>query len=669
MRHNEHQLACCSPKTRTILQLVPLLLISLSHDIASRTLSHVGKKFSFLTQAYEWSGGNSNNARQQQRRPEVNRHAIAGIWKLTPTLPHPLKEFTVYPKQPRLVPPELLLLLKEDGSFQQCGTPKGVVGNNKLSFHDNDEDRVIGKTTATTDLNTSWKKYQQQSHAEMLKVQQQQSLFPWIAFVQKGQWDYVDGNLLLAADRSGIDSTTSTQRASTQHNTLADGKSLTSTASTAASARYDSKGNSQQQQQTVVSDQSKKDDTLLKGRLIANYQTQVDDHSALTASSSSTTTTTTSTTNTTSTLSSSHPNLEQTNTRKVHLDTQLLVPRGSINVGKFMYPKHHPSFFDQPIFQPSKVGTFTLRQVLGNVNTMTSTDPTTMSDPERKHHRSDFYNKTFLLTSHPLKTRSDDNNNSQRGEKRWSIKYNDYVYDAPSKKKAETTANPAEDQPSSAVRVLQIVFHRNNTFSTTGGLGTAAILRGKYDIVGTEQDHIWMQVIRFGFGRSVSGSVYSEGPMLSHEDIKAYWGTIRKYPKKIVPNPSIQQQLNGTRSYEHTNVTTTILDDTAVIDNGDPSSYRIEVEGSVLDGIGLEPIPVARFILREMDVIDVGSNTYGSSSSSSSSIDDEDDEEDDDDDEVNEIDRHRDSLLSMDNMVDDSHDGIDWTIHRDESFQ
>ena len=52
--------------------------------------------------------------------------------------------------------------------------------------------------------------------------------------------------------------------------------------------------------------------------------------------------------------------------------------------------------------------------------------------------------------------------------------------------------------------------------------------------------------------------------MLSHEDAKAYWGTIHR------------------------------------MDENDPAS-RLEVRGSVLLGWGLEPLPVARFIMRETE--------------------------------------------------------------------
>ena len=57
------------------------------------------------------------------------------------------------------------------------------------------------------------------------------------------------------------------------------------------------------------------------------------------------------------------------------------------------------------------------------------------------------------------------------------------------------------------IRVMEVKFFANNTFATVAGLGDS-ILRGKYNIIGEKRDQLWMQVLRFGFGRSVSGSVY-----------------------------------------------------------------------------------------------------------------------------------------------------------------
>lgn len=73
-------------------------------------------KWSLPSQAFEWHADG---------RPEVNRRAIAGLWRLKPVVISSFpKEFTTYPKttthpsQEESLP-ELLLMLKEDGSFHQ----------------------------------------------------------------------------------------------------------------------------------------------------------------------------------------------------------------------------------------------------------------------------------------------------------------------------------------------------------------------------------------------------------------------------------------------------------------------------------------------------------------------------------------------------------------------
>jgi hypothetical protein len=582
-----------------------------------------------IVTAFEWSSA--------ARRPEVNRQAIAGIWKLTPTLPHPLKEFTVYPKKPRIVPPELLLLLKEDGSFQQYESMSPAMTT--TARIDKDEDDATTRRKST-DIDASWRQFQRSSLDNDVSQEQQRQLFPWVGYIQKGKWAYLDGNLLLAADRIDCTNSELTSKG-TSYSALADG-----TTTHTAATRYDSAsktGTGGSVMQTFSG--RPRDDTLLKGRVIANYQTRLDDNPIVSAS-----TTSSSNTTITTTLAISQPDhgspSSTGSTKKVKFDTYLSVPRGSIQIGKFMYPKHHPSFFEQPMFQPMKMGNFALRQILGTLNAASPSSEEDDSSTMETFQRSDFYNRTFLLTSSPLRQLSSHNDNN-RGEKRWSIKYNDYVYDAPSSKKKTNVPTP-DDTPTSAVRVLQIVFHRNNTFSTTGGLGNAAILRGKFDIIGNDKDHLWMQVIRFGFGRSVSGSVYSEGPMLSHEDIKAYWGKIRKVTTPVITNSTLSRDdtdndnnnSKGLSDVHH-------FTDVDHRHDEDPSQhYRMEVEGSVLDGLGLEPMPVARFLLREIDSI---------------SMTDDDEEEEEEDDVIDVL-----EARTIDIRLDD--DGVDWTS-MDESFQ
>ena len=75
---------------------------------------------------------------------------------------------------------------------------------------------------------------------------------------------------------------------------------------------------------------------------------------------------------------------------------------------------------------------------------------------------------------------------------------------------AEDTPRKKKETPQDKIpiRVMELLFHTNNTFSTVAGLGEETILRGKWDIIGNTRNQLWMQVWRFGFGRSVSGSVY-----------------------------------------------------------------------------------------------------------------------------------------------------------------
>ena len=100
------------------------------------------------------------------------------------------------------------------------------------------------------------------------------------------------------------------------------------------------------------------------------------------------------------------------------MDTHLSVPKGEVKVGKFFYPKNHPSFFDQPMFQPVRKGKFQLRQVLGSLNARNWKEEAKLVE---KFRAKDFYGKRFLLTSHPLGERK------PKGNVRWSIKYNRYV--------------------------------------------------------------------------------------------------------------------------------------------------------------------------------------------------------------------------------------------------
>lgn len=251
-------------------------------------------------------------------------------------------------------------------------------------------------------------------------------------------------------------------------------------------------------------------------------------------------------------------------------ETHLSVPKCTVKVGKFMYPKTHPSFFEQPMFKPLSMGSFELRQVLGTLNAAVQKQETEFIELFRKK---DFADKKFLMTNYPIPERKG------KGDLRWSIKYNKYVRDPVEKK---TSKEEDEQNRSVPIRVMEVHLFGNNTFTTTAGLGDSTVLRGKWWIVGDERDQLWMQVWRFGFGRSVSGSTFSEGRMLSHDDAKTYWGWISYVDEDD------SEDLGEDRRKSQSSP-----------DKDGETHRRLQVKGSAIVGWGLEPQPVARFIMRE----------------------------------------------------------------------
>jgi hypothetical protein len=170
-------------------------------------------------------------------------------------------------------------------------------------------------------------------------------------------------------------------------------------------------------------------------------------------------------------------------------------------------------------------------------------------------------------------------------------------------------------------------------------MGASTILRGKFYVIGDKKDQLWMQIWRFGFGRSVSGSVFSEGTYLSKDDEKTYWGRIDyvaedegDMPKDksvgdeiALPPSSIERQSEKG-------------------DNG-----RLLVKGSVIfGGNGLEPQPIGRFILTERTLTET---------------DQEEKEGDQDDDEEENDGDHPNVNLSETNMDDQSF------FSKDDAFQ
>jgi len=514
--------------------------------------------------SFEWSTGG--------RFPELDRYALSGLWRLTPRN-YPIKEFTVHPKRPTEEEPEVLLMLKEDGSFLQY------------------KQSAETEETGDVDVDASWSKFRQKRKKREEKPHDSTLEEELV----KGTWDFVDGKLILAADRL------SGEKRKDNHPL------------------------------TERMGDKKHPDTLLVGRVVATYANSLEENPVLKSEANVTAVAR-------DNASGTKPATASQQTAADALDAHLSVPKGSVKVGRFFYPKKHPSFFEQPMFQPMLSGAFSLKQVLGNLNAKNRE----REERQEKYRPRDFYNKTFLLTSHPLQPRR------PKGNKRWSIKYNKYVEDPPNKE----AARAAEEERNRAVpiRVMQVAFHANNTFSTVAGLGEA-ILRGKFDVIGHEKDQLWMQVWRFGFGRSVSGSVYSEGKSLTHEDAKTYWGTI---------GPETRDDVEKDRTTEKADqdITPKALDDQegdkAKQSSGDEAekSQRLEVRGSVMFGWGLEPMPVARFIMRETQVDDAV---------------DLDEEEDEEDDESGLDISSMDNAFSQDGLADK--DGIDWSGPDDRSFQ
>uniref|UniRef100_A0A7S4RKB1 Uncharacterized protein n=1 Tax=Ditylum brightwellii TaxID=49249 RepID=A0A7S4RKB1_9STRA len=406
----------------------------------------------------------------------INRLDMAGIWRFDGNLilknkkiRFPMKEFTVYPKKEKKKKEEhFLLKLSEDGSFQQT-SEDGVSHHSKRGF-------------------------------------------------LKGTWDFLDGRLILAADRPDNNSDDKKEKNK-------DG------------------GN----------------DTILVGEVVATANQQLQDNPALGQSQQQ----------------------DQASSSSNSYDVYLSVPNGLVEVGRFTYPRHHPSFFDQPIFKPMPTGSFRLKQVLGNLNTKQEVKP-----PEPKFHKHHFVDKKFFLTSSPIQ-------HKPKGRQRWSIKYNKFVRDAPPPSPADKKKEEEQKNQKIDIRVMEVQFFGNNTFATVAGLGSSAILRGKWSIIGEERDHLWMQVSRFGFGRSVSGSVYSEGLGLTHNDEKAYWGQIEHVPQS-------NDDDDDTISDNSSKGTAAFMDGASKQEEETTGKKGlIEVKGSVLDGWGLEPLPVARFTMIE----------------------------------------------------------------------
>ena len=301
----------------------------------------------------------------------MNHRAIAGLWKLKQTpnsasLPYPLKEFTVYPKVSKKLSSderdskEVLLMLKEDGSFQQYSDQEQKVPD-KLRFFDSRKGNEKAIDDAVLDR-----------YSEFGKL--------------KGKWNLVDGKLILAADRPIGDDGRSPSMGKTSDDitdTILEGEVVATT------------------------EEGLSDNPVLSSH---NVDSRVDDNENISTDSSG---------GSELEARSEAKNIHGGKANRNHVvDTHLSVPKGQVNIGRFTYPQHHPSFFEAPMFNPRAGGKFELKQVLGTLNTQQQKDEEAL---EEKFSVSDFYDKTFLLTSHAIPEYQ------PKGNIRWSIKHNKFV--------------------------------------------------------------------------------------------------------------------------------------------------------------------------------------------------------------------------------------------------
>eukprot|EP00574_Skeletonema_japonicum_P005504 CAMPEP_0201724732 /NCGR_PEP_ID=MMETSP0593-20130828/8382_1 /ASSEMBLY_ACC=CAM_ASM_000672 /TAXON_ID=267983 /ORGANISM="Skeletonema japonicum, Strain CCMP2506" /LENGTH=532 /DNA_ID=CAMNT_0048216033 /DNA_START=265 /DNA_END=1863 /DNA_ORIENTATION=- len=466
-----------------------------------------------------------------ERKQQAQHQSPRALWELRGFLP--MKEFTTYPKRAKLdlddkltasfqkKQTEIFIKLKEDYTFEQCTA---------LHFSDGiDDDGTLEDQLA------------------MEVSKRERESFAW-----KGTWDFVDGELILAADRS--------ERKPFYEEV------------------EDTPGNEA--------------DTILVGRVAVQSEESLTDNPAVEQQKQPLSDEDAATNN----------NDNQQVPKKEKIDVHLSVPRGKIKTGKFMYPKEHPAFFEQPIFRPQPKGSFELRQILGEYNAKLD-DEDELVELFRKK---DLEGKRFYLTTFPLPKR-------RKKFEYWSKEDNCYKtgeYEPTAAEKAEEELEPGKN-----MQVVAVELFQNNTFSTLYGLGNSTVLRGKWSIIGDKRDQLWMMVHRFGWGRSVSGSTFSEGKSLTQDDEKSYWGKIKEVDKQ------------------------------GDADSGD--SKKVSIKGAVMVGWGLEPCSVGRFKMTEIEDI----------------LEDEGDEEEEEeeyealsDEDVIESALNFDSLLDMDVPKDDDED-------------
>ncbi len=314
------------------------------------------------------------------------------IWKLRGYLP--MKEFTTYPK--KILPmedieatktpgqkTEIFIKLKDDHTFEQCAS---------LSFSDGDamEDESLGV----------------EDKLALEVSRREKSSFAW-----KGTWDFVDGKLILAADRP--EKKPFSQTGDGYYGRDEEGDTILV-------------GRVSVQQHESLTDNPIMEEREMKSDPLLSKIVRQDSSSDASGSSS------------------------QMRPGK-SIDVHLSVPKGTIKTGKFMYPKDHPSFFEQPIVRPQRMGSFELRQILGEFNTKLAEDDEEIVELFRKN---DLVGKRFYLSSFPIPK------HKKKGRDFWSSKEQKWVhFETPDEKKLR------ESQPGKNMQVSHNLDHINCNFN------------------------------------------------------------------------------------------------------------------------------------------------------------------------------------------------------------
>ncbi len=312
---------------------------------------------------------------------------IAGIWRLTSKqsflpkiqktatqIKYPMKEFTVYPKKkqklevdtttPSNVEEDILLLLKEDGQFVQYASSSSSSTLTSAKSRSYGERKSLERKVSTTAQTT------------------------YAVDEMKGSWALVDGKLILAADRRK--DITNIRAEGHDHDTILEGRIVAIADQSLVENPVSIEEESHNENSKEKMNHDNEESTLNK---MQRKQKGNDGISSSSRSSSS------------------------SNASAKKEDVHLSVPKGKVKIGKFFYPKNHPSFFETPMFHPTATGSFELRQVLGHLNTQIKREDEKMIELFRKK---DLMDKRYFITSYPLPV-------VQKKRKRWSIKYNKYV--------------------------------------------------------------------------------------------------------------------------------------------------------------------------------------------------------------------------------------------------